>query len=145
MTIGKSRHGVTWNVFTLLVVNSLTFYLRTFWGWEYHQSIGNQKLDLFSVVWHLKGGRYFIGRHFICRYLEAKWRKPLHCAPTPQAPAAPGGSGAMQRFSLPQKVFMKKQKNEKKKWKKSPILDHFRQSEEQISPFSYTLHMSISL
>ena len=50
MTIAKTRYGVTLNVFTLLVVNSLTFYLRTFWGWEYHQSIGNQKLGLFSVA-----------------------------------------------------------------------------------------------
>ena len=30
MTIAKSRHGVTWNVFMYLVVNSLTFYLKDF-------------------------------------------------------------------------------------------------------------------
>ena len=145
MTIAKSRHGVTWNVFTLLVVNSLTFYLRTFWGWEYHQSIGNQKLDLFSVVWHLKGGRYFIGRHFICRYLEAKWRKPLHCAPTPQAPAAPGGSGAMQRFSLPQKVFYEKTKIWKKNPKKSDFGPFYRVRETNFAIFLYITHVYFTL
>ena len=42
--IDKIRYGVTWNEFVNLFVNSLTSYLRTFRGWEYHQSIRNEKL-----------------------------------------------------------------------------------------------------
>ena len=56
-----------------------------------------------------------------------------------------GGLAQCKGFLYLRRYFMKKQKNEEKKRKKKTILDHFRQSEKQISPFSYTLHMSISL
>ena len=77
------------------------------------------------------------GRHFIAKF-EGEVKKTFALRLDPQAPAAPGGLGRNAKVFLTSSVLWK---NNKKK----PIFDHFEPSVKQISPFSFTLHMSISV
>lgn len=76
---------------------------------------------------------------------EGEMKKTFALRPNP--PGACGAWGVWRNakvFFTSEGILWKNEKNEKKT-RKNPILDHFRESEKQISPFSYTLHMSILL
>ena len=88
--IDKIRYGVTWNEFVNLFVNSLTSYLRTFRGWEYHQSIRNEKLRFFWRSFIQKTRAQYLKGPLNEGLIRRRLRKPLHRTWRPGRPS-PGG------------------------------------------------------
>ena len=81
---------MTWNEFVNLFVNSLTSYLRTFRGWEYHQSIRNEKLRFFWRSFIQKTRAQYLKGPLNEGLIRRRLRKPLHRTWRPGRPSPDG-------------------------------------------------------
>ena len=103
------------------------------------------KVGSFQRGLTLKRRALFYRAAYYMPIFEGEMKKTFALRPNPPGACGAWGVWRNAKVFLPQKVFYEKTKKMKKKTRKNPILDHFRESEKQISPFSYTLHMSILL